>query len=214
MDSIDVFIGKRVAALRAQNGWTQSQMRDLAVRYGVEWSQSTISEIESGKRRSDRLEVLAVLCSMFSLSLEELLVGDDDVMLSRPWNLQELRDGLRGELEPAAEKPGTRRLGGDNPVEVQRMAGKLGFTEEQLWWAVAAVYGRERRPIALRDEMAGVSQTDTSRSAQAKRGHATRRILKEINDAIDHEGREELLKRGSVLMAKRNAEVKSFLDGL
>ncbi|MDK8768213.1 helix-turn-helix transcriptional regulator [Corynebacterium freneyi] len=214
MESIDVVIGRRVADLRGERGWTQSQMRDLAQRFGVDWSQSTISEIESGKRRTDRLEVLAVLCSMFSLTLDELLAGDDEVMLGRPWTLEELREGLRGELEPASEKSGTMRLGGDNPVEVQRMAGKLGFTEEQLWWAVAAVYGRERRPIALRDEIAGVNQTDTSRSAQAKRGHATRRILKELNEAIDREGREELLERGSELAAKRSAEVISFLDGL
>lgn len=212
MDSIDEVIGQRVAALRRKKGWKQSEVRDLAHRFGVEWSQSTISEIESGKRRSDRLEVLALLCSMFDVSLEQLLDGDQEIEMSRTWSLKELREGLRGELEPSSEVPGTQRIAGDNPVEVRRMASKLGVDDDQLRALVAAVYGAGERPIAKRDEIAGVSQADTSRSAQAKRGHATRRILSELRAAMDEEGADAVIARGQAIREQRGAEVFNMLN--
>lgn len=214
MESIDVVIGRRVADLRGERGWTQSQMRDLAQRFGVDWSQSTVSEIESGKRRTDRIEVLAVLCSMFGIGLDQLLAGDDQVMLGRAWTLSELREALRGELEPASEKPGTARFGGDNPVEVQRMADKLGVTVDELRVLVMAKYGKGSFPIAQRDELAGVAQDDTSRSAQAKRGHATRRMLKEITEMVERDGAEATMQRGNELVEQWNQEAKAYLDNL
>ncbi len=211
METIDVVIGRRVSALREERGWKQSDLRDMASRFGVEWSQSTVSEIESGKKRSDRLEVLAVLCSMFGITLDDLLAGDQEVMMSQPWTLASLREGLRGELEPASEKPDTRRFGGDNPIEVQRMAGKLGVNEDDLRALVMAVYGKGRRPIEVRDELAGVEQNDTSRSAQAKRGHASRKILRELQTVSDDE---DVLHRGRALVAEWNREVLDYLDNL
>lgn len=219
MDSIDEVIGRQAAQLRKERGWKQSDVSDMASRFGVEWSQSMVSEIESGKRRSDRLEVLAVLCSMFDRPLVDLLQGDQEVMMSRPWTMSEIREGLAGELPPSSEKPGTTRIGGDNPVEVQRMARKLDMTEDQLRRLVQAIYGKWERPIRLRDEMAGVEQDDTSRSAQAKRGHATRRILKEINEAVEREGMPALVEMGVEREVDRRREVADqtgmtdFLEG-
>lgn len=220
MDSIDEVIGRRVRELRKQRDWKQSDVRDLAIRFGVEWTQSTISEIESGKRRSDRLEVLAVLCSMFGVSLDQLLEGDQDIEMSRTWSLSELREGLRGDLEPSSELPGTQRYAGDNSVEVRRMADKLGVDVDQLRRLVQAIYGKWERPVRLRDELAGVDQTDTSRTAQAKRGHATRRILKEITEAIEREGADALIERGYELELERTQEVieglgmSDYVDGM
>lgn len=214
MDSIDEVIGRRVRELRNERNWKQSDVRDLAIRFGVEWTQSTVSEIESGKRRSDRLEILAVLCSMFSITLDQLLAGDQDVEMSKRWSLEDLRKGLHGELQPSSELPGTQRIGGDNPVEVQRMAGKLGVDVDQLRALVMAIYGEGARPIAQRDEIAGVEQADTSRTAQAKRGHATRKMLREITEAVEREGAEVIMKRANQAVETWNREVRTYLDSM
>ncbi|MDN6706756.1 helix-turn-helix domain-containing protein [Corynebacterium glyciniphilum] len=207
MDTLDRVIGRRLYELRKERDWKQSDVQDMARRFGIEWARSTVSEIESGKKRSDRLEVLAVLCSMFGVTLEQLLDGDQEIEMSRTWSLKELREGLRGELEPSSEVPGTQRIAGDNPVEVRRMAGKLGVTDDELRRLVQAVYGKWERPIRLRDELAGVEQDDISPSAQAKRGHATRRIMREIAEAIEREGIDALTERGEQREVERTREV-------
>lgn len=207
-------VAAAVKAEREARKWRQKDVLDAARRLGADWSANAISEIESGRRRADTADVLAVLCLVFDIDVVTLLDDRKFDLAGRESTAQDMIDALNGEseLQPSSELPGTQRIGGDNPVEVQRMADRLGVDVDQLRALVMAVYGAGERPIAKRDEIAGVSQTDTSRSAQAKRGHATRRILSELRAAMDEEGADAVIARGQAIKDQWHTDAFNMLN--
>lgn len=65
-------IGRNVARMRAERGWTQSE---LSRRSGV--SQSFISDLEGGRRGKATTEVAASLAKAFGVTVDELLREGD-----------------------------------------------------------------------------------------------------------------------------------------
>ncbi|MGO1827044.1 MAG: helix-turn-helix domain-containing protein [Corynebacterium variabile] len=206
-------VAAAVKEAREARNWRQKDVLDVARRFGANWSDNAISEIEAGRRRGDTADVLAILCMVFDTDAATLLGSRKFEFAGHESTGKEMLDALNGqsELDASPELPGHARFGGDNPIEVQRMAGKLGVNEDDLRALVMAVYGKGRRPIEVRDELAGVEQNDTSRSAQAKRGHASRKILRELQTVSDDE---DVLHRGRALVAEWNREVLDYLDNL
>lgn len=207
-------VAAAVKSAREERGWRQGDVLEAVRRYGVEWSNNAISEIESGRRRADTADVLATLCLVFSVDVATLLGTRTFDFAGSESTAENMLDALNGDsdIEPAAEKRGTKRIGGDNPVEVRRMADRLGVDDDQLRALVMAVYGAGTRPVARRDEMAGVEQSDISRSAQAKRGHATRRILSELRAAMDEEGADAVIARGHAIKDQWHTDVFNMLN--
>jgi transcriptional regulator with XRE-family HTH domain len=66
-------IGRRIADLRSQKGYTQDDLAKL-----MNTNRSTIAQIESGKRNINALE-LKQLANIFSISIDRLLSSDFDI---------------------------------------------------------------------------------------------------------------------------------------
>jgi transcriptional regulator with XRE-family HTH domain len=209
-------VAEAVKAARKERSWRQKDVLDTARRYGAEWSDNAVSEIESGRRRADTADDLAVLCLVFGVGLEKLLGAREFGLAGQRATAKDLIEAFEGTSEraPEVELPGTFQSGAESPVEVRRMADKLGVTVDELRVLVMAVYGEGSFPLSTRDELAKVDQSDTSRTAQAKRGHATRQLIKEITEAIEREGADAVMQRGNAHVEAWNKDIKSQLDNL
>jgi UDP-N-acetylglucosamine 1-carboxyvinyltransferase len=71
-------VAANVRAERARLGWTQQQLADL-----LGTSQTTVSQVERGRRALDLDDVLA-LCAALQVPAQSLLVGADEGHLQVP----------------------------------------------------------------------------------------------------------------------------------
>lgn len=209
-------VAEAVKAARMERNWRQKDVLNTAKRFGANWSSNAVSEIESGRRRADVADDLAVLCLVFGVGLEKLLGDRTFDLAGESATAKDLIEAFTGDSdrEPDPELPGTKRFGGENPVEVRRLADKLGADVDQLRALVMGVYGKGEFPLAVRDELAEVSREDRSRSAQAKRGHATRKLIEEVKAAVEREGEEAVMQRGNERVEAWNRDVLNYLDNL
>lgn len=176
MITVSHIIGERVRELRKQRGWTQFDLMNEIRAKGATWAQNSVSEMESGKRRSDHLEVLAVLCSVFGMPLDEFLPSSDTTV-GESRRMSELKAGIQGNL-PDKNLPRIEQA----DVSLVAMCRNIGVSEDDLTRWAEQEHGAGADPLRVRDQIAGVTPDDSHRTAQAKRGHATRKIKRMIQE--------------------------------
>ena len=133
--------GRQLALLRAERGWSQSEVTRRMAAYGYSWHQTTVGRIERGKRPL-RLNELVHLSAMFGVSPIRVIVPNvtpdrlsDDIKAVEDARsdiierLQEARDQL-------ARAPARRSGTGET---YQRLLQDL----EQLDLRIAALRGLE-----------------------------------------------------------------------
>lgn len=195
MESLSEVIGGNVKRLRAERNWTQRDLANAMRSLGGTWARTTVGLLESDGVRAERLSDLAVLCAVFQVPLSELLAGDGDVQLKdkNVRTLGWLRASIAGDdhTEIASSVNGSQR--GHDPdadAEIARVVRmKTGEAQAALtrWLdddsqdlAIEATHSQWLASLSgFRDLLANVSDVGTSttdRSAQARRGHATRTI--------------------------------------
>jgi len=205
MTGLPEVVARNVRDLRVKRGWSQRQLAERLDQLGGKWSRVAVTALESqGKRGRDVLD-LATLCWALQVDLNELLAGEDNIDLpsGETVPLERVRGAMLGP-EIGAEPRNTEIVGSPLPMiyfdqeEETRIARKLDLDADQLSDATMAVFGRSGF-LRVRDAQAGVDEDTPPRRAQALRGHATRRLLAEIEQAFEAEGREQVLKRGEQL---------------
>lgn len=187
MRHLEDVVADNIRRLRTERGWSQAELATALFLVQLrQWSPSTVALVETGKQRADRLLDLAALCQVFGVPLTELITGDGAIDLQGGDSVQiaTIRDCLAG------NSPGVtnERLNSTNdPFELARIARNIGLTRAQL---ILACYDRLNRWDFnnLREEWADIPPGTSTRTAQAMRGHATRRILELVQRHVVADG--------------------------
>ncbi len=165
--------------------------------------------IEAGIQRVDHLLEVASLCAIFGLPVGGLLDGGDDIDLPNGDRapLSQIRKALAGQYSSVAIKTETyaERIGAEDPDELERIGNRIGIDRNLLRHLSEEAFGT-RFFLAERDKRAGITADTPPRSAQAKRGHATRGMLAEVQAIIDRDGLDAVMDR------QRAAAEQSFRD--
>ncbi|WP_280201592.1 helix-turn-helix domain-containing protein [Nocardia cyriacigeorgica] len=210
MAKLDDVIRARLIQLRKERGWTQAQVAVAARALGLQWTRSTVGAIEAGIQRVDHLLEVASLCAIFGLPVGSLLDGGDNIDLPNGDRapLSQIRKALAGQYSSVEIKTETyveQRIGAEDPDELERIGNRIGIDRNLLRHLSEEAFGT-RFFLAERDKRAGITADTPPRSAQAKRGHATRGMLAEVQAIIDRDGIDAVMDR------QRAAAEQSFRD--
>ncbi|BDU05429.1 hypothetical protein FMUBM48_16920 [Nocardia cyriacigeorgica] len=209
MPNLDAVVRERLIHLRKERGWTQAQLAMAARALGLRWTTSVVGSIESGVQRVDRLLDVASLCAIFGLPVDDLLRGDAEIDLPNGDRapLSQIRKALAGQYSSVEIKTETyaERIGAEDPDELERIGNRIGIDRNLLRHLSEEAFGT-RFFLAERDKRAGITADTPPRSAQAKRGHATRGMLAEVQAIIDRDGIDAVMDR------QRAAAEQSFRD--
>ncbi|MDP8969805.1 MAG: hypothetical protein M3N52_04790 [Actinomycetota bacterium] len=187
---------RNMAALRTQRGWTQAELALRMTEHGLRWSVNRVSQVETLHRSLSPLEIVG-LTSVFEVPHVALLAGDDEIELpdGSTVPLAEIRTALEGGT--AALRRGllesvetVRRQAEVERVELDKLGRRLGLSWDELNFLATEIYGRslfEEREARTGD-VSGLAQ----RSAQTKRGHATRALLAELGEVVEQRGVEAI----------------------
>lgn len=180
-------IGANVKRLRTAREWSQRDLLMSLRNEDANWSRATVGLLESDGIRGERLSDLAALCAALQVSLWDLLDGAGEVAL-RDGNVKDVdwvARSLRGKHSAADGVPDLLGIGRHDPDLTLEWARKVGLTPnkfESFLGVLAEYLGISLHPLGsasvLRDSMAGVRVGMTRETVRAKRGHATRKILK------------------------------------
>lgn len=182
-----VSIGNNVARIRAELGWSQRDLAAALAANGPGWTRQTVGMLEVRGVRAERLQDLVQLCETLQVPLSDLLEGDTQVDFrhGRSVGLAWLRRTLDGQY---AERPSTETeqqlasgIGEDDRDETARMAKAFGVTVDVLQGATRELSGQDS-PTRLRDFLAQLEPSMSRNEARARRGHATRRMKRELVD--------------------------------
>lgn len=199
VEPLSQVIGRRVRDLRIERGWSQRELAAALTELGSDWTRARVGQLETDGVRGDRLLDVALLCAALRVDLGTLLevdaaVGSDEHPHPLAWvksQLLEPADVPATTVEPDLIDPA--QIGADDEAEVARLAQRAGRDTAQLRLWVAAQYD-DNEPLAVRDALAQIDPTTTRRAAQAKRGHASRRLLKSIESGtVDEADRDQVL---------------------
>ena len=148
-----------VRRLRLARKMTQVDLAEaMSGRAG--WTATTVAWVETGRRRLTAAELLH-LCEVLRCRPHALVEGIDQA--------------------PVVSRDLDEVVGQAVRDEERKNAKRLGVSVEQFRALVQARYGRTFRDE--RDSRAKVTRRMSQRTAQAKRGHATRRIIEELRQA-------------------------------
>ena len=78
----EYFVGRKVARMREQRGWSQSVLGEKLARHGFELHQTTIAKLEAGKRPIRVNEVVA-LADVFSVPVLDLLPDEVGMIVNQ-----------------------------------------------------------------------------------------------------------------------------------
>lgn len=210
MTSVANVVSDRVRDLRLDRGWSQ---RDLSVRLrevGGQWTRSNVGVLEADGTRAERLSDLVLLCAAFKVGIFDLLDGEGNVQLgteSRPlsWVREVLdqRSPDSADSSPSNHLLDPRRIGASDPEEESRLAGLIEMSREDFVARIARLFDGHK-PLEVRDGLAQIDSKTPLRVAQAKRGHATRLMLRAVQT-----GRADLEQRRQVKTWLRHLKTTS-----
>lgn len=144
----DLVLGKIIATLREQRGWTQGE---LAARVGV--TQSTLSRIERGQASPDPY-TFRKFAEVFDLGVEEFNRRVDEAM-----------DATKRATQGVTEKAGGSTPWWEVAVGVAGVVGLVGL----VTFAVAAILDEEKPPAPDRPGP-DAPNTDASKTAGDSKG--------------------------------------------
>jgi transcriptional regulator with XRE-family HTH domain len=178
-------IARNVAELRAEKDATQHDLAEMMRVHGFGWQSNRVAQIETLRRPVSLLEVVG-LSRVFGVTVSRLLAGDDEIDLpsgETMW-LGVVRDALLTEPEAApdmtAEESERHTAARD---DLRKLAKGLDLDVDDFQVLSYRMWGRSfwvERAHRLGD-VSGLSK----RSAQTKRGHATRQIIKDVRAWLD-----------------------------
>jgi transcriptional regulator with XRE-family HTH domain len=188
-DRLEYVIARNLAEIRAELGWTQSDLAERMRGAGMAtWQQNRVTQIETLRRPATLLEVL-VLSWVTQVPLSRFFSGEIDVELSQDDSvpLSALRQIVEGHPARVTGWPVVpAALGTD---ELRKVAQKLDIPIWGVDWVAELQYGM---PFAReRERRVGDVSGLTQRSAQAKRGNATRAMISELRGLIQAYGGSE-----------------------
>lgn len=190
--TLDEVIADNVRRLREQLGWRQADLAE-AMHLRAGWSTSTVSWVESLRRRVDAAE-LVWLCDALGVSVDELLAAPGSTRVSMSGGLPVPLALLRrtatrgGAVAKPVQTPDAALVHDDE----RRAAARLGITADEFRAVMVAQFGRSL--AGERDRRLGDVSMLSPRSVQAKRGHATRTIISEVSEMLNEVGLAQLVK--------------------
>ena len=134
MPTPEQLVARQVRLLRQGRGWSQQEVAEKMRAYGYQWSQATVTRLESASRPI-RLNELADLAILFSVPVAQFLESRDldfqwddlEALESEIASLTKERDALKTELDEkrylamvAAEREGAAA------AALARVNGRLG----------------------------------------------------------------------------------------
>ena len=123
MPTPEQLVARQVRLLRQGRGWSQQEVAEKMRAYGYQWSQATVTRLESASRPI-RLNELADLAILFSVPVTQFLESRDlefkwddlEALESEIASLTKERDVLKAELgREALPGDGGRRARGRQP---------------------------------------------------------------------------------------------------
>lgn len=175
-------IGGTIRTLRTDRGWTQRDLSDLLNQAGGTWTRASVGLLETEGVRAERLSDLLLLCSVLDVELGVILRGQASVSVGEiEMDLTTIRDTL-GLREATKENESRReldpdRIGAASPSFTQELAQKTGLDPQELLSRIDEYLGGQD-PAHVRDAIAQITPETPRRSAQARRGQATRKLIR------------------------------------
>lgn len=170
MATLDQVVARSVLRLRLRAGVTQTELARRLRGEGIRpFSQSSVASVEAGDEDVDLPDGRTVPLEAIRQALGGTRVGAPPAEVRFDYDAQYENDR------------------GSDDVELARLARRAGVPPEQMAAVSRAVFGKPWF-LRLRDERAGITADMPARSAQAKRGHATRAMLEEIRAVVAEEG--------------------------
>src|SRR5260370_32734867 len=131
MPTAEQLVARQLRLLRQGRGWSQQEVAEKMRAYGYQWSQATVTRLESASRPI-RLNELADLAILYGVPVAQFLQSDvpefDDLgALEREiTNLTSQRDGLRERLAAAgAAASSLERERNEAAAYIARIDGRL-----------------------------------------------------------------------------------------
>jgi transcriptional regulator with XRE-family HTH domain len=133
MPTPEQLVARQLRLLRQGRGWSQQEVAEKMRAYGYQWSQATVTRLESASRPI-RLNELADLAILYGVPVTQFLQSDvpdfewDDLgALEREiTNLTAQRDGLRERMEVAdAAASSLERERAEAAAYIARIDGRL-----------------------------------------------------------------------------------------
>lgn len=181
-------IARNMAGLRVERDWTQSDLAWRMTAMGVTWTPNRVAQLETLRRPVSLLEVTA-LAWVFEVPLTRFAEGNDLVELPNGADvpLEQVRAAWAGDASVQVEARNAIEVSRSRKEEIRKIAKGLDLPSGMLDWVARRMFGHgliEERDLRLGD------LTDLpKRSAQTKRGHATRAIVGEVEKYLDDHGR-------------------------
>lgn len=164
---LDVVIAENVCRLRKRAGLRQVDLAKL-MRDSAQWTESTVAWIETARRRVTAAELI-YLSAALGAELSDFTHTTNG-------------NSMHVELGGPAKHP-------QPTLAHRRAAAKLGLTPRELDEASLRLFGVSFEQE--RDRQArGTGDAKSGRSLQARRGHATRQILRQIQTLNNELGEE------------------------
>lgn len=201
-------VGENVRRLREAAGLTQTEAARLLQATGFpSWTRSQIAALEAGNRESVDAGTLVMLATAFSVRVSDLFAGDGGVLFSDEVGLT--REMLRYAYSGGDElgKAGWTRTGRalaswiemyasgaisieDAPAPFQadaELAVRLGISPNAVIDTARNLWGRTLHEE--RDHRVSQLGEIPSAERRARRGHVTRQLAKEIEEALSDTSR-------------------------
>lgn len=186
MTKLESVIAVNVIDLREKAGKSQADLAAAMTSLGFAWSTNRVSQVETLRRPVSLIEAVG-LAQVFGVRLSRLVAGSGRVGLpdgSMP--LKHVREAVSGE-DPgvwiAAKDQHELAAAHTNLDELRKLAAKLGISQKELDEQSRDLFGQ---PFwDERDERTGDTTGMSPRSAQTKRGHASRAMLAEIREHLE-----------------------------
>lgn len=205
--SLSQVLGSSLRSQRERRGMRQDELAARMRAIGFEWGQATVSAVEGGRRRLS-IEELAVLASVLSVALADLLDSDEVVQLNvtTATPARVVANLIEGGPWKPADHPSThaRTTLTEANARWPNVKGKEAFNALQAAFGDAETkaakrLGVETIDVALaavrtwkhgftEERDARVEATDRAlspRSRQAVRGHVARTMTEELRPVLD-----------------------------
>jgi transcriptional regulator with XRE-family HTH domain len=181
---LDHLIAANLRARRLERGMTQAQLASAMRSLGFNWTPNRVTQIETG-RRAVLLEEFFVLALLLRQPITGWLKGDVDIRLPGGGVL-EVKDVRAGMTVSGLPDDISWLIKGDphhvepSDEELRRVAARVDLSVGTVQALAMYLWGRQF--FEERDRRAGSLSGLSRRSAQSKRGHATRALIAEMRE--------------------------------
>lgn len=214
-------VAGNIRRLRTERDWSQSQLSRRLKRRGLNnWTPNLVALVETGRRSPEHLVDLAALCQVFRVPLAALLVGPPDQQVKASGRagavpLHVIHEAFAGTTPPLPDEEVTPPMNEDEAmasffVDVTVM-NKLGINADDVRILTYEMFG-EWEFMHARDRRAGLDPTDVTYdpaklradpSIRARRGQATRALLREAAAYLEQNPMAEIRERQKAAYRRR-----------